>query len=452
MTRIQPSPGNPCGGIRVDRHRHECGRWALAVVVLPCALVLSGCVCGSDTYISDVVFSPDGKYVAYRRRHDGGIGHLLILALVWRKDEVRWCRASAPDEQRSVVIDQRVGFWILGGGPRTEWTRDVRFSPDSRQLAIQTTNGLLLAIETTSSLLLVDVATGKVRRPVTNDERIESFTWFGPGEIVWCEIVGEEKGREGAAWRIWRLDVNDPQAQTKLAATGPYFSLGDYLSRGGGDLSHVEWSPTGKHVLIALCYSVGPCAVVDLETGERTVLSPPGGQFSGAAWRADGSAVLVAFNIMKRDCETHAGNEFVSLDLATGRRHDWLRDLPASHPADVPTYSLMPLWTADHRYVVARTGTPEDWNWRLIRPDSGEEIVLPRRICWPDPLPIAGWFSTIDWNSNTLADCAVDYTGSTSVPLSEHEWAVSPDGKLLAEVTEDGKVNIVKLELPPLGD
>jgi hypothetical protein len=62
------------------------------------------------------------------------------------------------------------------------------------------------------------------------------------------------------------------------------------------------------------------------------------------------------------------------------------------------------------------------------------------------PLPVPGWLWTRGPDRKSYA---VDYAASTCIPIAdEWEWAVSPDGKWIAEVDDERKVTVRDLRLP----
>ena len=153
--------------------------------------------------------------------------------------------------------------------------------------------------------------------------------------------------------------------------------------KGGGWFAS-DWSPDDKKLVVFEAISVNESYLwlVDVATGEKTLVTPKGGPeqvaYGGAAWSADGKGLYVT---------TDKESEFqrlAYLELATGK-HSYL----SSHiPWDVDSYDLSP----DGRTIAFVTNEEGLGVLRLLDTASGKEKPAPK-------LPI-GLVSGIEWHEN----------------------------------------------------
>ncbi|MFI5170636.1 MAG: S9 family peptidase, partial [Vicinamibacterales bacterium] len=153
--------------------------------------------------------------------------------------------------------------------------------------------------------------------------------------------------------------------------------------KGGGWFAS-DWSPDDKKLVVFEAISVNESYLwlVDVATGEKTLVTPKGGPeqvaYGGAAWSADGKGLYVT---------TDKESEFqrlAYLELATGK-HSYL----SSHiPWDVDSYDLSP----DGRTIAFVTNEEGLGVLRLLDTATGKEKPAPK-------LPIGLVFG-IEWHNN----------------------------------------------------
>lgn len=177
--------------------------------------------------------------------------------------------------------------------------------------------------------------------------------------------------RNGADRDIYLMDPRDPASVRRV------------LEVKGGGWAPREFSPDDGRLLVEERLSIADSRlwVVDLATGAKTPLTPPGAEpasLAGAVWSADGKSVYLT---------TDAGSEFrrlARLDTASGR----LEILSGSVPWDVQRFELSP----DGRTIAFETNEEGLSVLRLLDTASGRERPGPR-------LP-AGRIGALGWHAS----------------------------------------------------
>jgi dipeptidyl aminopeptidase/acylaminoacyl peptidase len=199
------------------------------------------------------------------------------------------------------------------GGARRQWT----FSPEpvaSARYRPVTGDAVLLSQDSGGGeffqLYLRDVATGRTTRLTDGKSRNTGATWSRAGkEVAWASTQ-----RNGKDTDIWVMDPDKP-GSARMA-----------WERKGGGWQVMDWSPDGRSLLVLEYVSINESwiHVLDVASGAARLLTPREGKVSHADARfsADGRRVF---------CTSDGGGEFRGLtviDVGTGKREAWLRDLP----------------------------------------------------------------------------------------------------------------------------
>lgn len=178
--------------------------------------------------------------------------------------------------------------------------------------------------------------------------------------------------RNGADRDLYVMDPKDPST-TRLV-----------LEVKGGGWGPADWSPDDRKLAAFEYISVNESYiwVVDVATGEKTLLTPKGGAekvaYGGAQWAADGKTLYVTTD---RESEFQ---RLAHLDVGTGK-HTFL----TSHiPWDVESFALSP----DGKTIAFETNEDGLSILHLLDTATGKEKEAPK-------LP-AGLIGGLEWHSN----------------------------------------------------
>jgi hypothetical protein len=439
--------------IRPCRSNRLSASWLIGLL----AVVLGGCVTGISSSVSNVVFAPDGKRVAFVKDDFAGLGHMLILASISWNNAVFWADTSSPQKLKRFPVSAGTELAALGrstGNNHEESARELRFSPD----------GSYLAIETGARVIVLDAANGEVVRTVNIDSSWRAWAWYSPDQLTWCRAT--DRPHNSSDVRIVRQKV--AQLGSPNLPRRPPGEPAEELARWAYPDTCIDahWSPSGRYVVIASLASPGPARLFDLRTGQVHEVSSGNSIVHGVSWRADESAVLVSLELTRPELFltlllkiavpeagmgwSRVGNLMVTIELSGGKTDAW--EVGDKSIIYMPSTA----WTADNRFVPSQSNGSEA-GAVLIEPAGRQILDLTERIYSRTGLkrgcefaelyamPVSGWLCTWDKKGQAYA---VDYSATTFVPLSKQSWAVSVDGKLLAEVSNSGRLTVRPLTLP----
>jgi dipeptidyl aminopeptidase/acylaminoacyl peptidase len=195
---------------------------------------------------------------------------------------------------------------------------------------------------------------------------------LGPWSRAGDRLAFASTRRNGADRDVYVMDPKDPATTRRL------------LEVKGGGWAPADWSPDDRKLAVLENVSVNESYVwsVDVATGEKTLLTPKGGNepivYAGAQWGRDGKGLYVT---------TDKESEFrrlAYLDAATGR-HTYL----TSHiPWDVDGFALSP----DGKTIAFETNEEGLSVLHLLDTATGKEKPAPK-------LPV-GLIGGIVWHNN----------------------------------------------------
>lgn len=277
----------------------------------------------------DIVMATDltGRTNLWRTSSMGG----FPLQLQQSEDKTFY-PAVSPDG-RTVLFASDIGgreiFDIfatpLAGGDQSNLTKTpgasdtgpFAFSPDGKVVAFNRR----VATEPSTNVAVLNLADRKTR-VITQEKQ--------PG-IYWSVVAFTPDGKRVIANRsdltnstIWRLDVATG-AMTKLAGKRKGFDAATALSRDGRFLSATSENEAG----------IPEAVLLDLRTGERTVLVPSPWPQTGGDISPDGRTVLVIGNVNGTDqifAYDVAHRTSRKLDLPSGKASDYFGTLPSFSP------------------------------------------------------------------------------------------------------------------------
>jgi len=219
-----------------------------------------------------------------------------------------------------------------------------------------------------SQIHRLDLATGDVRM-LTSGGRSQNE--LGPWSHQGDRLAFGSTRRNGADRDIYVMDPKDPASSRLL------------LEVKGGGWAPADWSPDDRKLAVLEFVSVNESYVwlVDVATGEKTLVTPKGGEpvaYGGARFSADGKGVYVTTD---KDSEFQ---RLAYLELASGK-HSYL----TSHLSwDVDSFALSP----DGKTIAFVTNEEGLDVLHLHDTASGKEKPAPR-------LPV-GLVVALEWHNN----------------------------------------------------
>jgi len=219
-----------------------------------------------------------------------------------------------------------------------------------------------------SQIHRLDLATGDVRM-LTSGGRSQNA--LGPWSHQGDRLAFGSTRRNGADRDIYLMDPKDPASARLL------------LEVKGGGWGPADWSPDDKKLAVFEFISVNESYIwlVDVATGEKTLVTPKGGEpiaYAGARFSADGKGLYVTTD---KDSEFQ---RLAYLELGSGK-HSYL----ASHISwDVDSFTLSP----DGKTIAFVTNEEGLDVLHLLDTASGKEKPAPR-------LPV-GLVVALEWHNN----------------------------------------------------
>jgi hypothetical protein len=261
----------------------------------------SGCVVPGGAPL-EVVFSPDGKTVAFTWLDEIYIGTpILPLGVLPKNLNGQWAPARTALFPSGYRVDGGVVGVVVGSGmfDLEDSSFAPMFSPDSRHIAFATESRIIV-VQPDSSRPVIRI------EPPAKDEKIAGLSWSAGGELLYA--TGQPKG----GWTFWRRDVSAQDAKSRKVRCvvfhsspllSPKFGESFSLSPSGRWVvvnCFVEWTKTG--------FSGEDCSILlDLETGKEKKLTT--GWVKYVFWKNDAEATCLLFG-------THPGqSHLISLVL-----------------------------------------------------------------------------------------------------------------------------------------
>lgn len=344
----------------------------------------SGCIWW-EKYVDTPEFSPDEKVLAYAWNRDRMTG-------LFRRAEFLNATTSYVS-WRLTAEGARTKTLRLDYSDRYPWSAHyrvhIRFSPDSRHLAVVTRG---------KGMIIIHVHSGRHWTVTPEGERITSLAWsdsdtlhYAVQTVLSCE-VGAVQTR--AFW-VGKIDQPIPSRrclhrEKQIDMTGPEEEP---------SLPPEWWSPDGRYVAFIPLGRDGRCHVLDTLT--RKVLTSQQRRFSHdevkGCWKHDGTAVFCLSTSPHRAVVVYP-REGRTLDI-TDRLSALLE--PEPQKVRVPVYVG---WTADDRYLLISLLHRGGY---LIRPDPWKQTELPKGPHYLRPHPEAGRLWRLAWGRV----CVTDYHG-----------------------------------------
>ncbi len=232
-----------------------------------------------------------------------------------------------------------------------------------------------------------DLATGNVTRITTDDKkRNASGTWSNAGDRLVYEAVGVGlQNMADVKTELHLIDPANPSTDRVL------------IKLDGGGWGVAGWSPDDRKLALIEYISANESylSLLDIENGEKTVLTPKGGSekvaYGGAEFSKDGKGLYTA---------TDQGSEFIRLaylDLAT-KKHTYL----TTHINwDVESFEL----SSDGKTISVIANEDGISVLHLIDTATGKERRLPK-------LPV-GTVEGVAWHKNGK-DLALNLTSNST--------------------------------------
>jgi Tol biopolymer transport system component/dienelactone hydrolase len=220
-----------------------------------------------------------------------------------------------------------------------------------------------------SQIFRLDVATGAVTM-ISDGGRSQNY--LGPWSHTGDRMAFGSTRRNGADRDIYVMDPKDPATTRRV------------LEVKGGGWGPTDWSPDDSKLLVIEGISVNESYVwvVDVATGEKTLVTPKGGAekvaYSGPRWSADGKGIYVTTD---RDSEFE---RLAYLDLATGKH----TTLTSHIPWDVQSFAPSP----DGKTIAFETNEEGLSVLHLLDTATGKEKPAPK-------LPV-GLIGALEWHNN----------------------------------------------------
>lgn len=395
-----------------------------------------GCIVTSlYSYSARLTVSPDASTAAYVRSNNT----LLVYGghtgkELGGEEIVRWRPVDQAFGFKSVKVYEYTGAppsgYIEGMSPI------IKFSPDSRHLAVLTRG----------ALSCIDLETSRLWPLAPSDDRVTTFSWIGPDEIAY---VGHPQERV-----FFRHKIDAPPGTREVihdgagpAIQGTYFPF-EY------------WSPRGRFVVYKRRDS--GFALLEVHTGVVRSFDAPPAAAMQAAWKADESAVLcVSYD------GSHSPKAAVLIDLRTGKSLDLSEQFVGAF-TDSFRIELDPAWTPDGKYFIVNMASRggflvQTLPWKVI--SIGERLVshfgrhfqpyryksIPRpEPPWIHSFPMVGWVK-VDAGGR---EYAVDYAVQRFVQLggwamvSRYPTTVAfPTGDRTAQITVFGNIKVRSINL-----
>jgi len=407
------------------------------MTLLPFVLLMSGCA--SSAKIWDLQFTPDSTGVVFLHSDEsrcGLFGMGWVLGAAAGHAELCWISTHDGTEVFRILLHKGVaGPWTTRP-PRHFGGGYALISPDSQHVAFRRSEG---------DILIVD-RQGR-QRTLPGACSISRIAWVSPTEVAYVE-THEDQEDDDNTLTVWRQAISGDSERRMIY-------------RAMRRRWQTYWSLKGQYAVMEVEDGV---KLLDVHSGEAVDLGlPERADLREVAWSPDGTKVFLLVWHMNTDHLSPYGSRFVVFEPQTGRRVEWeWAETHRSYPfVGGYTKALVSCWTAESRYIVLRSA--ED-RWLLVDSQSRQTCDLSKLLSEHSQeedidvgkvhdimgLPIPGWVCI---KTSVAGVLAVDYEGRHFVKITEGDnWAISSDGKFIADSDEKGQVRIRELKLPSLSD
>ena len=414
------------------------------------AVVLLLCLC-SFSYASignpeKILFSPDSSKIAFMWSENFYKFAIIPVDTPLLKKEiyVYLCNTTKHQERRSVKVDTL-------GQEKVYDPLDIRFSPDSRYLAVFTS----------SRLSIIDSETNKLWR-LAEGQEVTSFQWLGNSQIGYCVHQLAQDDNSHFERVFWKQNVTDRLEKRSLIYKEPPEKNEDPSYK-----LHESWSPQGQYVIF-LTNALQENSLFNLlniregkillSFGKPESFAIDNLQCNGVCWKGDDSKVFFAAGIVGKSENAQA----YLIDTENSRILECSKDFLETFGTDISP-CVMSEWTPDGKFIPVNdylglgSCLIQPVPWKVIR--LQEKLALHLKLDEKYkpalfPVPMLGWIgiNAIGVDEKYAADeptkYAIDYSGQKLLKLFDTKgwWNCSPDGRYVAVIGWNKNLTVHKLD------
>lgn len=403
------------------------GTIILGLVLLAVVSACTRSALAAEEDSSEVLISPDGRWVAYLWSESAYIPMGPEPARVWQTVYVCW----APTTNLETISRRKLGDWGPDkAGHQLLHQAHLVFSPD----------GSKLAAVAPSALWVGTLAEGTWTKLRLTGEVVSSLRWL---DEEWVGYVTLSDRKEGPIERtFWKQRVGQPGEQrVEIHRDGEMQNLTFTIGSGSGEWPQEFWSPDGRYVFFADASDKDAACLMTVSTGEIRKL-PREFNLVGVSWSRD--STRVAWLTATTEGEMHMFLQDVQKPDAVDLSGQFREAFAKSH-----THSLDPVWTPGGKFIVGSNLQlggyliqPEPWTVRRIGKTLGPDQEFPPPVRGQDvegilvanlrPEPAA-----VDYEGRILKVLGGGgYSGWTVLPGGKQAVCVMPGNKLVVKALE----------------
>lgn len=424
------------------------------------AVALLFCLC-SFSYASignpeKILFSPDSFKIAFMWSENFYKFALIPIDTPLLKKEiyVYLCNTTKHQKRRSFKVD------TLEQGNLYD-ALDIRFSPDSRYLAVFTS----------SHLSIVDSETNKLWR-LAEGQGVTSFQWLGNSQIGYCVFQSAQDDSSHFERVFWEQNITNKSEKRSLIYKESPVKYKEYHG-----VLHESWSPQGKYVIFLTNSHQRDSLFNLLNISEGKVLLTFGKPESfsamrnlqgdgvginwegnGISWKGDDTGVFCVAGIVGKSENAQA----YLIDTENSQILDCSKNFLETFGADISP-CVIGEWTPDGNFIPVTdylglgSCLIQPVPWKVIR--LQEKLALHLKLDEKYkpalfPVPMLGWIgiNAIGVDEKYAADestkYAIDYSGQKLLKLFDTKgwWDCSPDGRYAAVIGWNKNLTVHKLD------